>query len=1005
MDIKSMNNTTGIDESQYSRQLHTFGAEAQKALECTSILISGLSGLGIEIAKCIIMTGVKSVTLHDTKTVTQIDLSSNYYATENDVGKLRTDVVKSKLASLNPKVNVIVNNDLKLTESHAKRHQVVVICDSTIEKQIECNTLFRQYGTKFIFTNTFGLFGNIFCDFGDEFVVNDVDGESPATGILTQISNGNFISSEPHKLYVGDLICLNMDTNLDEVDKIIDLVTFKTKNNKLKDQLLNNTSFTQQKQHLTLNFKSLEQSLESPDFSMVMIEDFDRQRLLHDFFIKLGNFVNKYNRYPDSSSPDDEKKVLDGIEFSNEVQANVVKKIYHTYSGKLIEIDSIIASIVGQEVVKAASKKYTPIKQWLYIDISSMLPDEFKKDDYTDFQSDRYLGRNMVIGKTLQKKIMDSSVFLVGAGAIGCEHLKNLAMMGVGTTVVTDMDTIEKSNLNRQFLFRNSDIGKLKSESAKNAIMEMNPHVKVIAQQNKVCNDTLKLYNEKFFSQFSSVLTALDNVDARLFVDNLCLQNCIPLIDAGTLGTKCNVQIVVPHLTETYGQSRDPPEKEIPMCTLKNFPYLIEHCIQWARDLFEGLFVRAPQDFMQYKSNPQKYKSLTEADRNQLTEVVNNVNFVKDNIACHIKECIQFAYKLWHEHFRDQIYYLIQKYPINSVTSDNLPFWTGTKKFPTIGNLTGTDVEMSFLESVTNLWANVCGIKQKITQKQLQQFLKKAQPPKIDKPVHIIVENENKDKDITSSKDQVSTGKSISDLVESLPEIKEINDINVYPLEFEKDDDTNFHIDFVTSASNSRAINYNIPIADKFKTKCIAGKIIPAIITTTSLVSGLAMVEFIKVLQRFDKVEQYSNVFVNLSLPVFAFSDPIKISKIKAGNFEYSIWDRITFDDMTIEQLIKTVTNIIKDDTKHVVSISSGSTQLFSINHSLKLINKRKSMKITDIHYEITQNDSLEFIPILLTIEKIDSDLDSNSDSDSNPDLESNSDSECDVFECRIKRS
>ncbi len=80
--------------------------------------------------------------------------------------------------------------------------------------------------------------------------------------------------------------------------------------------------------------------------------------------------------------------------------------------------------------------------------------------------------------------------------------------------------------------------------------------------------------------------TALDNVDARLYVDSKCLFHHKPLLESGTLGTKGNTQVVVPRLTEHYGATRDPPEKSIPVCTLKNFPNKIEHTLQWARDWF-----------------------------------------------------------------------------------------------------------------------------------------------------------------------------------------------------------------------------------------------------------------------------------------------------------------------------------------------------------------------------------------------------------------------------------
>ena len=63
-------------------------------------------------------------------------------------------------------------------------------------------------------------------------------------------------------------------------------------------------------------------------------------------------------------------------------------------------------------------------------------------------------------------------------------------------------------------------------------------------------------------------------------------------------------QVVIPKVTESYSSSQDPPEKSIPICTLKNFPNAIEHTLQWARDLFEGQFTQAPLTAAQYLEDP-----------------------------------------------------------------------------------------------------------------------------------------------------------------------------------------------------------------------------------------------------------------------------------------------------------------------------------------------------------------------------------------------------------------
>ena len=195
----------------------------------------------------------------------------------------------------------------------------------------------------------------------------------------------------------------------------------------------------------------------------------------------------------------------------------------------------------------------------------------------------------------MQAKINELNYFLVGAGAIGCEMLKNWAMMGLATgengkVHVTDMDGIEKSNLSRQFLFRSSNVGQLKSNTAAAAVIAMNPQMKVVAYENRVGNDTEHIFSDTFYETLGGVCTALDNVDARLYMDQRCLFYQLPMLESGTLGTKGNTQVVVPNVTENYGASRDPPEKSIPICTLKNFPNQIEHTIQWARDWFEGAF-------------------------------------------------------------------------------------------------------------------------------------------------------------------------------------------------------------------------------------------------------------------------------------------------------------------------------------------------------------------------------------------------------------------------------
>lgn len=189
-------------------------------------------------------------------------------------------------------------------------------------------------------------------------------------------------------------------------------------------------------------------------------------------------------------------------EIDADADEKVLTELAYEATGDLPPMNAVIGGFVAQEVLKACSAKFHPMVQNMYFDSVESLPNELPSEADCQPIGSRYDGQIAVFGKTFQQKIANHRQFLVGAGALGCELLKNWSMLGLATgpngqIYVTDLDTIEKSNLNRQFLFRPKDLGKFKSEVAAAAVTDMNPDLigKIISKQEPVGPDTESMYH------------------------------------------------------------------------------------------------------------------------------------------------------------------------------------------------------------------------------------------------------------------------------------------------------------------------------------------------------------------------------------------------------------------------------------------------------------------------------------------------------------------------------
>lgn len=618
--------------------------------------------------------------------------------------------------------------------------------ESTLEEQIAIGEYCHKKNIYFITAETYGLFASIFCDFGEKFTVTDATGESALQGIVVDVDDTGLVSTlaeTRHGLEDGDYVTFSEIEGMEGLNgaaprKITTKgpYTFSIGEVSGLGQYKKGGLWQQVKMPKVINFSSITEARKEPEFLISDFAKFDRPQQLHVAFQALHKFRETKNRLP---QPMDDQDATEFIKLAQEawkaagvegdLDENILKELSYQAMGDLNPMAAFIGGIAAQEVLKAVSGKFHPIKQWFYHDSLESLPTNIRRtQELCKPTGSRYDGQIAVFGKEFQEKIENTKEFLVGAGAIGCEMLKNWAMIGLGSGPnghidITDMDSIERSNLNRQFLFRAHHIGQMKSDSAAKAVQEMNPALEgqIRSRKDPVGKDTEHIFDEKFWKDLDGVTNALDNVSSRQYVDQRCVFFQKPLLESGTLGTKGNTQVVVPHVTESYGSSHDPPEKEFPMCLVRSFPYRIDHTIAWAKEhIFEPNFVQGPATVNNYLTQPGYIQTALKQGGNQLSVL----KTIRDNLTTDrprtFEDCVAWARLLFEKLFVNDVQQLLYNFPKDSTTASGTPFWSAPKRAPDALKFDASDpTHFGFIVAAANLHAFNYNIKSPGNDKEL----------------------------------------------------------------------------------------------------------------------------------------------------------------------------------------------------------------------------------------------------------------------------------------------
>lgn len=385
--------------------------------------------------------------------------------------------------------------------------------------------------------------------------------------------------------------------------------------------------------------------------------------------------------------------------------------------------------------------------------------------------------------------IKGSKVLMVGAGGIGCELLKTLALSGFQDIHIIDMDTIEVSNLNRQFLFRQSHVGQSKAKVAREAVLRFRPHINITPYHANIKDPQ---FNIDFFKDFNVVLNGLDNVEARRHVNRLCLAAGVPLIESGTTGFLGQVSVHLKGKTECYECQAKPAPKTYPVCTITSTPSKFVHCIVWAKDLlFAKLFGDKNQDNdLNVRSSEAGRSSEQSEDvfeQKKDEDLEQYGRRIYDHVFGYNIEVALSNEETWKNRNRPRPIYS------RDVIPDNVIHPNGNMK---------KDGDVSAMSSL--------GLK--------------------------------------NPQDVWSLSENSRVFLEALKLFFMNRPKDVGNLTFDKDDQ--LAVEFVTAAANIRATSFGIPLHSLFEAKGIAGNIVHAVATTNAIVAGLIVIEAIKVLQK-----------------------------------------------------------------------------------------------------------------------------------------------------------
>lgn len=625
---------------------------------------------------------------------------------------------------------------------------------------------------------------------------------------------------------------------------------------------------------------------------------------------------------------------------------------------------TFLGAVAAQEALKFFTQRWVPASNPVCFDMAELFPKAKKPSSSAAVSSTDFFPADAIsaavdelnrpdvhyaalFGAAGLEQIRGGRVFLVGAGALGCEYLKTFALMGIGAggkgvVTITDDDSIATSNLSRQLLFRERHVGENKSavaaaagkEMARLALKHRGGAVNFRALQKRLDDKSTHpitgVFNHRFWSQQTVLVSGVDNVKARSFLSEMSQQHLVPLVDGGTNGPLGHVACVLPFVVNPL-QPPPPDTNRIAVCTLHFFPTTVAHCSQHALHTFRALFGEKEEDKdeqMNKKKQEQEQKDSSRADSSTVSAIVSSSSSSNNNNnTITVEDALREACNLWFPLFVQPVLDLRRSKPPDALDADGAsPYYSpqSSRRCPSVPEFdpVNDEAHRAFICSCAKLLFRSIGKGVVDTEEEpgspstwnravanmaLQNQWKEKMEDLVASYVPQLIQiphdssNNNKqaggantsvDKDAAAAQHEQEEERK-AQAAAGATEAAEAENASVFArnriveMEFEKDDTD--MLEFVWAATVVRARAYAIFSPSKSDVQRVAGRMIPALITTTAVVVAGGLFNIVALLQHHNPARPHRNPKAGSAAALFPLVSPDDLKRSSEAVWDYMV--------------------------------------------------------------------------------------------------------------------